>query len=164
MKTKLLLPSYFRTIGWIVFVPCFVLTLLSLIFSESDWFPPLNFFESSHVFSRWTTCRNFNSNIFANDDFAGEILMTLTTLGFFCVAFSRLQIEDEWIGKVRLESLLWGFYLHTGFFIIATWGSYGLNFYIWLAWNMLVAPVTFLVRFNWIVYAKPYFEQKKLAA
>jgi len=164
MKTKLLLPNYFKTIGWVIFVPCFILTLLGLIFSESEWLVLFNFFDSKHVFSQWTTFKSLKPDIFDSNDFAGEILMTLTALGFFCVAFSRLQMEDEWIEKVRLESLLWGFYLHIGFFIVATWAGYSLGFYIWLAWNMLVAPVAFLVRFHWVVYMKPYFEQKRLAA
>ena len=164
MKTKLLLPNCFNTIGWIVFVPGFILTLLGLILPESEWFLPLNFFDGRHVFSQWTTFKNLHFDIFTIADFGGEILMTLTALGFFCVAFSRLRMEDEWIEKVRLESLLWGFYLHSGFFMVAVWVSYGPDFSVWLAWNMLVAPVVFLVRFHWVVYVKSYFEQKKLVA
>jgi hypothetical protein len=166
MDTKLLLPNRFKRIGWVLFVPCLILTILGLLEIDSS----TNFFGASHFFSQWTSIKvppGSPLNAFLGEnisDFAGELLMTLTAIGFFFVAFSRERTDDEWIMKVRLESLLWGFYIHLVGFVLAAWLSYGLGFYLVLSWNMLTAPLVFLARFHWIVYLKPYLEERRTKA
>lgn len=166
MDTKLLLPNRFKRIGWVLFVPCLILTILSIL----QLTPALSFFDDGHILSQWTTIKVpekgaletlFDEN---SNDLAGEILMTLTAIGFFFVAFSRERTDDEWIMKVRLESLLWAFYVHLGAFLVAVWFSYSLAFYAVLSWNMLTAPLVFLARFHWIVYVKPYLEERRVKA
>lgn len=162
MDTKLLLPNRLKRIGWVLFVPCLVFTILALL----EVNPKINFFGGGHILSQWTTIKAIEiKDLFdENSDFAGELLMTLTAIGFFFVAFSRERTDDEWIMKVRLESLLWGFYIHLIGFVLAAWLSYGLGFYLVLSWNMLTAPLVFLVRFHWIVYVKPYLEERRTKA
>jgi hypothetical protein len=165
METKLLLPNFYKRIGWIVFVPCLILTVLALL----EVFESTSFFGPKHILYKWTAIsvpQNDSLSAFfdgPSPDFAGEILMTLTAIGFFFIAFSKEKIDDEWIMKVRLESLLWGFCAHILGFLLATWLSYNLGFYMVLSWNMLVAPLVFLARFHWVVYIKSYLEQKEAA-
>lgn len=165
MDTKLLLPNRFKRIGWLLFVPCLVLTVLALL----EVAPSVSFFGGEHFLVKWTTITFSEKGSMAAlldgnvADFAGELLMTLTVIGFYFVAFSRERTDDEWIMKVRHESLLWGFYVHLIGFILAVWLSYGLDFYLILSWNMLTAPLVFLARFHWIVYVKPYFEERRAA-
>ncbi|MFN8345680.1 MAG: hypothetical protein U0X91_11780 [Spirosomataceae bacterium] len=166
MYTHLLLPNRYKRIGWIIFVPCLILTILSIL--QLD--PSVSFFDGDHILSKWTTIRVAEKGTLAalfdesSNDLAGEILMTLTALGFFFVAFSRERTDDEWIMRVRLESLLWAFYVHLGGFLLSVWFSYSLAFYAFLSWNMLTAPLVFLARFHWIVYVKPYLEERRAAA
>lgn len=163
METKLLLPNRYKRVGWIIFVPCLVLTILSIL----QVAPGISFFDSDHIFAEWTNmnvAKDSGLGILFDDssnDLAGEILMTLTAIGFFFVAFSRERTDDEWIMKVRLESLLWAFYVHLAAFLLAVWLSYSLAFYAVLSWNMLTAPLVFLARFHWIVYIKPYLEERR---
>lgn len=166
MDTKLLLPNRFKRIGWFIFVPCLILTILSILQLTSA----LSFFDGEHILSQWTTIKVPEKGTLealfdeTSNDLAGEILMTLTALGFFFVAFSRERTDDEWIMKVRLESLLCAFYAHLGGFLLSVWLSYSLAFYAVLSWNMLTAPLVFLARFHWIVYVKPYLEERRAAA
>jgi len=166
MDTKLLLPNRYKRIGWIIFIPCLVLTVLSILQIS----PSVSFFDSDHVLTQWTTIRVAEKSglgrLFdgSSNDLAGEILMTLTAISFLFVAFSRERTDDEWIMKVRLESLLWAFYAHLAGFFLAVWLSYSLGFYVVLSWNMLTAPLVFLARFHWIVYIKPYLEERRAAA
>ena len=166
MDTKLLLPNRFKRFGWVLFVPCLVFTILALL----EVNPETNFFGDDHILSRWTTVKVPKKGtleaIFdaTSNDLAGEILMTLTAIGFFFVAFSRERTDDEWIMRIRLESLLWAFYAHLGGFLLSVWFSYGLGFYMILSWNMLTAPLVFLARFHWIVYVKPYLEERRAKA
>jgi len=163
MDTKLLLPNRYKRLGWIIFVPCLILTILSIL----QLTPALSFFDGEHILSQWTTIKVPEKGtleaIFdeTSNDLAGEILMTLTAIGFFFVAFSRERTDDEWIMKVRLESLLWAFYVHLGAFLLSVWLSFSLAFYAVLSWNMLTAPLVFLARFHWIVYVKPYLEERR---
>ena len=166
MHTKLLLPNRYKRLGWIIFVPCLILTILSIL----EIFPLMTFFNGDHFFSQWTTVKAPEKGLIqalfdeSSNDIAGEILMTLTAIGFFFVAFSRERTDDEWIMKVRLESLLWAFYVHLGAFLLSVWLSYSLAFYVFLSWNMLTAPLVFLARFHWIVYVKPYLEERRATA
>jgi hypothetical protein len=167
MKTKLLLPNRFKRIGWFIFIPCLVMTVVSLIADMTESFGLFNFFNGKHLFFQWTSkviMEGKSDDLFASQDFMGEILLTLTAMSFFLVAFTKERQEDEWIEKVRLESLLWGFYGHLLFFLLAVWAGYSLNFYVFLSWNMLVAPLVFLFRFHWLVYVKPYFEERRATA
>jgi len=166
MYTKLLLPNRYKRLGWFIFVPCLILTILSIV----PIIPSLSFFGSDHFLSQWTTFRVSEKGSLSefldgpSVDLAGEILMTLTAISFFFVAFSRERTDDEWIMKIRLESLLWAFYAHLGGFLLSVWFSYGLGFYVFLSWNMLTAPLVFLARFHWIVYVKPYLEERRATA
>lgn len=166
MDTKLLLPNRFKRIGWFIFVPCLILTILSIL----QLTPALSFFDGEHILSQWTAIKVPEKGTLAalfdetSNDLAGEILMTLTVIGFFFVAFSRERTDDEWIMRIRLESLLWAFYAHLGGFLLSVWFFYGLGFYMILSWNMLTAPLVFLARFHWIVYVKPYLEERRTKA
>lgn len=166
MDTKLLLPNLFKRIGWLLFVPCLILTILSILQVS----PSLSFFDDGHILSRWTLVQVPEEGTLAalfgetSNDLAGEILMTLTVIGFFFLAFSRERTDDEWIMKVRLESLLWAFYAHLGGFLLSVWFTYSLSFYGFISWNMLTTPLIFLARFHWIVYVKPFFEERRAAA
>lgn len=166
MDTKLLLPNRFKRLGWLIFAPALILTILGMLEVSSA----LSFFSGDHFLSAWTTIRVAEKGSLSEfldgptNDLAGEILMTLTAIGFFFVAFSRERTDDEWIMKVRLESLLWAFYVHLAAFFLSVWLSYGLAFYVVLSWNMLTAPLVFLARFHWIVYVKPYLEERRTAA
>jgi hypothetical protein len=167
MNTKLLLPNRFKRIGWLVFIPCFILTIIGLTVSETETLSSINFFGEQHFLSNWTSLKispkGGLKEMLDSQDFAGEILMTLTAISFFFVAFSRERTDDEWIIKIRLESLLWAFYVHLIGFIVSVWVSYSLTFYVLLSWNLLTAPLVFLLRFHWLVYLKPYFEERKAA-
>jgi hypothetical protein len=166
MDTKLLLPNRFKRIGWLLFVPCLILTVFSIL----QLFPSLSFFDGEHILSQWTTIKVPEKGTLAalfdetSNDLAGEILMTLTAIGFFFLAFSRERTDDEWIMKVRLESLLWAFYAHLGGFLLSVWFTYSLSFYAFISWNMLTTPLVFLARFHWIVYVKPFFEERRATA
>ena len=96
METKLLLPNRYKRLGWIIFVPCLILTILSIL----QLTPALSFFDGEHILSKWTSIKVPEKGtleaIFdeTSNDLAGEILMTLTAIGFFFVAFSRERTDE----------------------------------------------------------------------
>lgn len=172
METKFLLPNRFKKIGWFLFVPGLLMTIVSLFistfFPNQDLLKSFNFLGEDHIFKHITTIHHFRNSIkpfegAENEDLANEIVMTLVALGFLWVAFSREKQEDEWVAKIRLESLLIGFYAYVILFIMGVWLIYWDNFLNFLYWSLLVAPVVFLIRFHWFVYIKPYLEERRAA-
>ena len=53
MDTKLLLPNRYKRLGWLIFVPCLILTMLSIL----QLTPALSFFDGEHILSQWTTIK-----------------------------------------------------------------------------------------------------------
>jgi hypothetical protein len=51
-----------------------------------------------------------------NNNILNEILGVVIILSLLVVAFSKEKSEDEYISKIRLESLVWSVYLNYGFF------------------------------------------------
>ena len=178
METKLLFPHRFKKVGWLLFGLGLLLTSAG-IFGERYYF-----FEGEHIFSKWTTFDTKLSDIWERDvsisttktgidrkphqiyqeNFGGEIVMTLVLIGFLLVAFSREKREDEYISKIRTESLVWGLYVYFFCLLAVIWLTYSLLFWMAINWIILVPLLVFVVRFHWFVYLKPYFEERKGAA
>ena len=81
-----------------------------------------------------------------------EIASILIIIGAILIAFSKEKLEDEFISKIRLESLAWAVYINYTILILAIVFSYGFSFFWALIFNMFTLLIFFLVRFNWILY------------
>ncbi len=170
METKLLFPHRFKKVGWLLFIIGLLFTFAA-VFGKRYYF-----FEGEHIFAKWTTSDIRVSDTWVKDiktdaiafelpeDFAGEIVMTLVLVGFLLVAFSREKREDEYIAKIRTESLVWGLYVYFFCLLVIIWATYSLLFWTAMNWIILVPLIVFVIRFHWFVYLKPYFEERKGAA
>jgi Ca2+-dependent lipid-binding protein len=69
-------------------------------------------------------------------------------LGLAFVAFSRERSEDEFIARIRLESLLRATYLNYGILLLTIVFMYGSAFFMVLVFNMFTILVFFIVHFN----------------
>ncbi len=142
MKTNFLFPHRFKTIGWIIFIPSVVLGILYLFF---DFTPDILsskalFIESSDMFSMT------NNNLI--DEISGVLIIT----GLLMIAFSKEKTEDEYIARIRLESLVRAVYINYIILIIGMIFIYGTNFLFLLIFNMFTILIFFIIRFNWVLY------------
>ena len=65
------------------------------------------------------------------------------------IAFSKEKNEDEFINKIRLDSLVWATYVNYIVLIISTIFVYEFT-YLWvMIINMLTTLIFFIIRFNW---------------
>lgn len=150
MQPKFLFPHALKKIGWLI-------TLPSLVFGLLYIFNGLEFsFLEFHL--REKDKADFFTGEFEN--FTNEILGILLIIGLNLVAFSKEKIEDEWVSKIRLESLQWGVYINSAVLIIATIFIYGDHFLTVMTFNMFTVLVFFIIRFNYIIYVKPMLEKK----
>ena len=81
-----------------------------------------------------------------------EIMGALIIVSGLLVAFSKEKVEDEYIAKTRLESLVWATYLNYGILLIALLFVYDLSFFWVMIFNMFTLLLFFIVRFNYQVY------------
>lgn len=145
MLTKILLPHRYQKFGWIALFP-FTILLLST-----------EYFEFSFEFLTFQIDAG-GSFSWLGQNFTNEIGLIGVFVSLFLIAFSKEKEEDEFIQKLRLDSLLIACYAHTFILIIGTMVFYGLGYLEFMGYNMFTIQLIFIVRFRWVLYR----EQKSL--
>ena len=141
MVSRFLLPHNFRLIGLIVLVPFIVLGVLCLHMDfEFAWFelklrPEGNLFDNPEY-----------------ENFTNELAMIGVLVGLMFIAFSREKFEDEYIGSLRLDSLLIAVIINYALVLLGILFVYGFGFFMFLIYNMYTVLVLFILRFEWVKY------------
>lgn len=139
MKTKLLLPRKFKYIGLIVSVIFLALGIANMYFE--------------FMFELYTP---FIANGILGDasrnELTDEILGGGLIIGLMLLAFSREKFEDEFVSKMRLESLLWAVYVNYILLLAAFFLVYGNFFFDVIIYNMYTILIFFIGRFNFLMY------------
>ena len=65
---------------------------------------------------------------------------------------SKEKIEDEYIAKTRLESLVWATYLNYCILLLALLFVYDMAFFWVMIFNMFTLLLFFIVRFNYLIF------------
>jgi len=145
MKLNYLFPSKYKKIGWILFFPSLILGLLTVIFDFEPDFLDVNVLGIfvNEIFGEKKFFGIINNNIL------NEILGIAMIVGSILVAFSKEKDEDEFISKIRLESLVWATYLNYAILFLAFIFVYDLSFLWIMIFNMFTILIFFIIRFNW---------------
>ena len=151
MKSNFLLPNKLRIIGWILLIPSMVLGYL-VLFNDFEFsflnikvlsLLPSSFFTSPTASKLW---------IVTVDNFTQELTGILFIVSAIFVAFSRERNEDEYIAKIRLESLLWATYITFAIQILCLLFFYNFTFLTSMIVNIFTLLIVFIVRYNFIIY------------
>ncbi|MEC8738890.1 MAG: hypothetical protein VXX63_03340 [Bacteroidota bacterium] len=159
MKFNYLFPYKYKKPGWALFILGFLLGLLSI-----------SYLRENSLFN----CKVFA--FFGEELFGGKYFFSIITnnildelacifliFGAFFIAFSKENSEDEFISKIRLESLVWSTYMSYGVLLLAVIFVYGIPFFWVLAFNMFTLLTFFIVRFKWaVVKFKKQIDSKEL--
>ncbi|CAN5518298.1 hypothetical protein BH23BAC1_BH23BAC1_15230 [soil metagenome] len=148
MKTRYLFPNRFKKIGLMILIPATIIGLLMILYDfylfnlEFSVFAVYYgaLFEPSQMFT------------FIENDTADEIIAIMVIVGGLMAAFSEEKDEDEYISKIRLESLLWATYINYGLLLFSVLFIYGSGFLQIMVFNMFTLLFIFLVRFNYLIY------------
>jgi hypothetical protein len=150
MKTNYLLPNRFKKIGWILFIPGIILGAIFLALDKIEpGFLNINvfaivegeFFDGGSQF--FTTPKN---------NIMDEIIALLLIVGSIFIALSKEKNEDEFISRIRLESLVWATYVNYFILILTILFVFDLAFLWVMVFNMFTILFFFMIRFNWIIY------------
>jgi hypothetical protein len=141
MLSKILLPHRFQKIGWILLFP-FAVLLFATNYASFEFV--------------WLTIPGLKAGGGLFDIFDKNFTIELGLIGvfisLFLISFSKEKEEDEYIQKLRLDSLLVAFYAHSFILILATLVLYGLVFMEFMAYNMFTIQLIFIGRFKWVLY------------
>lgn len=141
MKSSLLLPSRYKIIGILLFIPSLVLGLLWRFRDFSFDFLTL---KQSYKQPFGDKSLNFDEQINLTDEFA----ITGLIIGLLFIAFARQKQEDEFIHHTRLQSWQWSVLINYGLLLVATWLIHGMSFIDVMMYNMLTVLIIFIVRFH----------------
>lgn len=148
MNLKYLFPNSFKKIGWILLVPGLVLGVHVLI---TEITPP--FFD-------WTVFALIEQQIFEGTRYFqfietnvyNEIIGLMVIFGLMFAAFSREKDEDEFIAKVRMESLVWATYVNYGILVLSIIFLFEMTFMWVFIFNMFTILIFFLIRYYWMIF------------
>lgn len=153
MKTKFLIPHRFKLTGWIITIPALILVILTLHFDFSFHFLDYQ--------AKGVTHLSFDKNLLFTIDFnnfTDELGGLLLITGLLILALAKEKDEDEWVGQIRLESLLWAVLVNSVLLILAMVFFYGVLFLQIMAYNICTTLILFVTRFNLLMY----LERRKL--
>jgi hypothetical protein len=148
MMQSILLPNRYKVIGWILLIPSFLLGLYLLLFGfEPNW-------------AKAKVLSIFPNNLMGEKGFfkMQEINITQTLIGVLfiigglLIMFSKEKIEDEYITKIRLTSLLWAVLINYSLLIVAFVFVYNLAFISVMIFNMFTILIIFIIRFHFLLY------------
>lgn len=134
-----------KKFGWILLIPGIILGLFFLIDQSEPNFLNVTVFSIAEqaIFSDSLFFTLTENNIL--DEIIGLLLIT----GAILIAFSKEKYEDEFILKIRLESLVWAIYLNYAVLILTLIFIYDMIFFWVLVFNMFTLLFFFIIRFNW---------------
>ena len=149
MKTGFLFPNQFKQVGWIILIPSAVLGILILFFDCKFKVIDSNVFTIyySGMFGGDPTILGFFKGNYANT-IAGILFLT----GAIFVAFSKEKLEDEFIAKNRLESLVWATYVNYAVLAFCFLFFFNMEFMMVMIFNMFTILIFFIIRFYYILY------------
>ena len=145
MNTKFLFPSTYKKWGWIILIPAAILGVVDLFMHWEpaffDWHVPAIY--TNEIMGKTSYFSWIDTNVL------NEILAVLVIVGSILVAFSKQRNEDEFISKIRLESLVWATYVNYIVLLLAFLFVYEMGFLWVMIFNMFTILLFFIIRFNW---------------
>lgn len=147
MKTNYLFPNRFKRIGWFIFFPSIILGIIWLLFLRNSDLPWFSFKVPALIDDvLFSETRFF---VITEAVIMKEVLAIILIISSLLVAFSKEKYEDEYIMRVRFESLLWATYVNYLVLLFTILFIYGTIFLDVLIVNMFTLLLFFIFRFNW---------------
>jgi H+/gluconate symporter-like permease len=148
MKTNYLLPHKYKILGWILFI---IGIIYGLIFAYSGYdYEPIQI----------KVLSIFNEGLLDGNDLqlfeiietgiSSELASIAIIVGGLIVGFSKEKIEDEFIYKLRKDSLVWAIIFNYFILTLTIIFIYDLSFFHVLIYNMFTPLLFFIIRFNFL--------------
>ncbi len=145
MKASNLMPYRVKRLGWVILLPSLILGIMVMYFEfELPGFSVIIPYENLGPFSSGANKNNLTD----------ELVSIIAIVSLALIAFSEEKEEDEWVSKIRLESLQWSVYANYILLILAILFVYDMHFFEALVYNMYTILILFILRFNYVLRVK----------
>ncbi|MFY0712741.1 hypothetical protein J1D01_03620 [Seonamhaeicola sp. NFXS20] len=157
MKTNYLLPNKFKIPGWILLI-FGIITGLTFIYPNYEKEPiqikVLSIFNESVLGST-------NGEYFKiiETGFLFELSALAIIFGGLMIGLSREKVEDEFIYKLRKDSLIWAIIFNYAVLILAILFIYEMSFFHVMVFNMFTPLLFFIIRFNFLKQKNKSYEE-----
>ena len=149
MKSRFLIAHKYKPLGWFLFMIGLILGVVLMI-SDYDYpYWEVNVFPLIGETGFLSSNPAFEWNV---NNISDEIASVLLIIGGIMVAFSKTKDEDEYISKIRMESLIWATYVNYAILILAILFVFDMSFFSVLIYNMFTILLFFMVRFHYLLY------------
>ena len=148
MKTNYLIPNKFKPLGWILFIVGIIAGLILMVGEyETEWLKVkmLALYSGESILSSDTGFFRVVENSIVD-----EIIALFIILGGLMVGFSKEKVEDEFIYKLRKDSLVWAMLFNYAILVLAIIFIYDFTFFDVLVFNMFTPLIFFIIRFNFL--------------
>lgn len=86
------------------------------------------------------------------NNISDEVASILIVIGGLLVGFSKTKDEDEFISKIRMESLIWATYVNYVILLLAVLFVFDMPFFSVLIYNMFTVLFIFIFRFHFLLF------------
>ncbi|MCD2260181.1 hypothetical protein [Psychroserpens luteolus] len=148
MKSNYLISNKWKIPGWILLCTGLIVGVF-LIASEFESdilkIKVLSIYNDDAMFSD-------NSGFFkvVENSILDEIIAIAIIIGGLLVGFSKEKVEDEFIYKLRKDSLVWAIIFNYIVLMFSIVFIYGFTFFDVLVYNMFTPLLFFIIRFNFL--------------
>ena len=148
MKSNYLLSNKYKIPGWILLISGLIAGVF-LVASGLD----------SNLFEMKVLALYNGDSIFSDHEgffkiiensIVDEIITIFIIIGGLLVGFSKEKVEDEFIYKLRKDSLVWAIIFNYIVLIIMTIFIYDITFFNVMIFNMFTPLLFFIFRFNFL--------------
>ncbi|MBT8394143.1 MAG: hypothetical protein KJN66_04745 [Bacteroidia bacterium] len=147
MKSNYLLPNKYKLVGWILFIIGLIGGVFMYIAEyESDAL-------TVNVLSVYSESFFGKENGFfqiTENSILDELIALAIIIGGLLVGFSKEKVEDEFIYKLRTDSLVWAIIFNYTVLIFTIIFVYDMTFFDVLVFNMFTPLIFFVFRFNFL--------------
>ena len=157
MKANYLLPNKYKIFGWVLFI---IGIIYGLVIAYSGYeYEPIQMNVLS-IFNEGIMDGN-SLQLFKiiETGISSELASIAIIFGGLIVGFSREKIEDEFIYKLRTDSLKWAIIFNYIVLLVTIIFIYDLTFFHVLVYNMFTPLLFFIFRFNFLKYKSKSHEE-----
>ncbi|MBT8287240.1 MAG: hypothetical protein HKN00_10455 [Flavobacteriaceae bacterium] len=148
MRTNYLISNKFKPLGWVLFI-IGIIAGFFLFGTEYE----------SEILKVKVVSLYSGDSIFSSDEgffriiensILDELIALSIIIGGLIVGFSKEKVEDEFIYKLRKDSLVWAMLFNYLVLALAIMFIYDFTFFDVLVFNMFTPLIFFIIRFNFL--------------
>ncbi|MFL1011531.1 hypothetical protein [Flavisericum labens] len=148
MKTNYLLPNNYKKLGWLLFIGGIISGLITYFIGLKT--EPLKIKVLS-IFNNFAFGpKEMQYFKFIETGFMFELILLSIIFGGLIVGLSKEKVEDEFIYKLRKDSLVWAIVFNYAVLTFLIFFIYNYTFVHVLVLNMFTPLLFFIIRFNFL--------------